>query len=787
MKNKPDTDAGSIAEITSLITALTAVPAISGYERAAHAAARAALDESLFTEIYTDSRGNLILIRRCGKEGAPLVLIDAHFDEIGFLVTEICDGGFVRLNPVGGFDPGTLSAAELTIHCNTPEGEGKPSSIPAVIVSTPPHLSSGETKAPDLTKLIADTGKTGDELNSLIRIGAMCTLRAPVTKLLGGIIAGHAFDDRCCCAAAVTAVKYLAALPEAGADVAVVFSAGEEISGDGVSSAAYGLQPDIALVLDVNFGRAPYVDGHVSAVPGEGPSISISAVTDRRLTDFLTAYGAENGMPLQRIVEPTSTGTNNDRLRISAEGYCTAILSIPLRNMHTASELINPSDADTLARLIAGFIAAEKGGLGDFLTGALPDMSAVYAKPDDKDKDKDKDKEKDDIDKDEDKKDAADTASFPPRPLRSGLSGTELIGELSETFGPTGCEQPVRRLIEANLPDPSALPFGKYETDLSGNLLVTFGGKPSDGCDKCRDSVDMMFAAHMDEVGFMITHIDGDGMLRFSCVGGIDPRVLPGRRVTLGGSCGDKSLPGVIATKPVHLKSQSERGNVTEISAMYIDIGAKNREDAEKYVRPGDYGTFDSEFYRMGDKLKGKALDDRFGCAVMIDILNELARGEIPAPERRIAFAFTVREEIGRSGAAPAAFRLDPKCAVVLETTAIGDILDAPEHLRVAECGKGGVISVADKGTIYSEDFIAHALALAKAKDIPVQIKQRISGGNDAARISISRRGVVPLALSAPTRYLHSASNVLAERDFGSIKALVRELMAVPFDIIADL
>ena len=335
------------------------------------------------------------------------------------------------------------------------------------------------------------------------------------------------------------------------------------------------------------------------------------------------------------------------------------------------------------------------------------------------------------------------------------------LKDLCLAFGPSGCEDNVRDLI-----------FNKVggTADNMGNLYVTY--KTS-----AKSNGTLMIAAHMDEVGFMINDIDDDGYLKFGLVGGIDPRVLCGRRVVVGDE--NSRIKGVISSKPVHLLSESERSESTPVKSMYIDIGAKNKDEATKYVNVGSFGTFDSEYLHFGKDdcmLKSKAIDDRLGCALMCDIIEMLTMDKVQL-DYDVHFAFTVREEIGFSGAATAAYRINPDKAIILEATAIGDIPDAADNQKVANIGSGGVISLADNSTIYDSDFIDFAVETAKNNDIKYQIKRYVSGGNDAGAIQRTRAGVKVLALSAPCRYLHTASNVIDMADYESMKQLLWEMI----------
>ncbi len=347
------------------------------------------------------------------------------------------------------------------------------------------------------------------------------------------------------------------------------------------------------------------------------------------------------------------------------------------------------------------------------------------------------------------------------------LSSIELIRELSLIFGPTGCEDRVADTLFCE----AAKYADKIVRDRMGNIIA----KVSFGNGEKRKKI--MLSAHMDEVGFMIEQIKSDGMLTFACVGGIDPSVMAGRKVFVGN---EKNLiSGIICSKAIHHKSKGERDSATDCERLFIDIGAVDREEAKNYVSVGDFATFDSEFFTFGadsKMIKGKALDDRMGCSVLIEVLRRLKSEKIDA-DIDIYFCFTTREEIGYSGAETVAERIRPDFALVFESTAVGDIADAPANKRVADLSHGAVISVADRSTIYDKDLIDIAFATAKQKDIPLQVKRYISGGNDASHIHKSGVGVRTLAISIPTRYLHSAACVAHIDDYDSSCKIAYELL----------
>lgn len=333
-------------------------------------------------------------------------------------------------------------------------------------------------------------------------------------------------------------------------------------------------------------------------------------------------------------------------------------------------------------------------------------------------------------------------------------------------FGPSGYENEVREYLQKELKNAGYAP----RVDALGNLFVEVGNPDS--------PFTLLIEAHMDEVGMMITEIEESGLLRFGCVGGIDPRVLCGKRVTVRGK--DKhSLLGVIASKPIHLQSKEERQRVTKADAMYIDLGFTSREEAEEWLDIGDFATFESAFEVYGDpavKIKAKAIDDRLGCGIMLRALMSLKEKNISLPYR-LVMSFGVREEVGFSGAKPMTFRVRPTHAIVLESTAIADLADVPKPSRVADQGNGGALSLADNGTIYDRSMIAFAEHTAKEQNIPVQVKRYVSGGNNAKHIQQSVGGAKVLALSAPTRYLHSAACVADLRDCEAMEHLIWEMI----------
>lgn len=350
-------------------------------------------------------------------------------------------------------------------------------------------------------------------------------------------------------------------------------------------------------------------------------------------------------------------------------------------------------------------------------------------------------------------------------------SGIELIRHLSLAFGPSGCEDAVRDLITEQIEGQC----DGYCQDRVGNLIAKISGRGMDYDPKNPQRV--MLAAHMDEVGFMVTGITEEGYLKFGTVGGIDPAVLCGRPVTV--AHGDEFLQGVIASKAIHLQTPEERKSVTPVSKMYIDVGATDKQDAENHVSVGDCVAFRSDFEVFGEggcQMKGKALDDRAGCAALIEIMRDLYETPCDLPFD-VYFAFTRCEEVGISGANVAAHTIAPTHAIVMEATAVNDLPGVSFPARVSELCKGGIISLVDGGTIYDNGMVQFSLRVAEAKDVPCQIKQYTSGANDARVIQRSREGVKVLGLALPTRYIHSASCVATYADYEAYRDLVIQML----------
>ncbi len=327
----------------------------------------------------------------------------------------------------------------------------------------------------------------------------------------------------------------------------------------------------------------------------------------------------------------------------------------------------------------------------------------------------------------------------------------QLLKRYCNALSPSGMEDEVRDLIIEDIKDCGC----EYSVDPCGNLTVFKKGRR-------KRNKKVLFSAHMDEVGFMIKHIDDEGYLWFDCVGGIDRRVVSGRRVRF---C-ESGIPGVIASKAIHMQTPEERGKCEPLSEMRIDIGALDKEDAQKMVSVGDCAVFEPNFRDFGDGFVcSKALDDRFGCAILVKMIQSDL-------EYDTYFAFCTCEEVGCDGAKEVAHSLRPDVVVALEATTAGDIAGTPRARRACCLDSGAVLSFMDRGTIYSTRMLDIARETAKEKGIKYQLKNVVAGGNEASAYQKAAHGAEVLAISAPARYIHSASNVLCNNDIEAVSAL---------------
>ena len=319
---------------------------------------------------------------------------------------------------------------------------------------------------------------------------------------------------------------------------------------------------------------------------------------------------------------------------------------------------------------------------------------------------------------------------------------------LTETDGVSGFCSPVRKVIMDNIKK------GEVTVDALGNIIVYIKGRNSDK--------KVMFCTHMDEVGFMVTEITDKGYLKFTSCGGIDPRVIVSKRVRIG----DNKVPGVIAVKAVHLQSGDERKKAADEDKLSVDIGASNKEEAEKLVSIGDYIAFDTEFSYFGDDfMKGKAFDDRVGCACLLKMLEK----DYPYDFYGV---FSTCEEIGGIGARAAAAKIKPDMALVLEGTTASDVYGCEERDYVTKHGNGVCIPVRDRSMIANRKMVEFLKKCADEADIKWQYKYATTGGTDGGSIHITGEGIPTAILALPCRYIHSPVSVASVGDYEAMVKL---------------
>lgn len=293
----------------------------------------------------------------------------------------------------------------------------------------------------------------------------------------------------------------------------------------------------------------------------------------------------------------------------------------------------------------------------------------------------------------------------------------------------------------------------EWKTDALGNIIAFKKGAKT-------PARKVMLDAHTDEVGLIITAITADGFLKFIPMG-IDTAALMFRKVKIGGS-----IAGVIGGKPIHLIGDADRKKCPKSDSLYIDIGATSKEEAEGLVQIGDRAVICGDYNNVNGKIISKALDDRIGCAILLELLENDSEYDFYA-------TFTVQEEIGLRGAKTATFTVNPDCAIVLEATTAADIADVADENTVCRLGKGPAVSFMDRATVYDRKFYNAALN----SGITCQPKAAVAGGNNSGAVHLSREGVRTIAISVPCRYIHTASCVADENDINRALELAKYML----------
>lgn len=340
----------------------------------------------------------------------------------------------------------------------------------------------------------------------------------------------------------------------------------------------------------------------------------------------------------------------------------------------------------------------------------------------------------------------------------------KLLKRLAEAFGGSGQEAEVAAIVAQEL----RLLCRTVRIDPMGNVV---GFKPGRGARGRRQRI--MLAAHMDEIGFLVSHIDKEGFLRVQPAGGFDPRTLIAQRVTVLGK-GRRKLVGLLnpVGQPIHLQTEEERRKVLSVGQFFVDLGLPYEKVVER-VDVGDRVIWDRDFATLGDGVTGKALDDRVGVYVMLEALRRVKKNR-----HDIYAVGTVQEEVGLRGAITSAYDVQPQIAIALDVTLAVDTPEILEHDRVSRFGQGVAIKIMDSSSISDAGLVSEFRALAEAQGIPHQLEVLPRGGTDAGGMQRARGGARVITLSIPLRYVHSV-NECAHR--GDIQAAV-DLLAAYLD-----
>ncbi|MCX6056248.1 MAG: M42 family peptidase [Chloroflexi bacterium] len=344
---------------------------------------------------------------------------------------------------------------------------------------------------------------------------------------------------------------------------------------------------------------------------------------------------------------------------------------------------------------------------------------------------------------------------FTKTTFRIGKKQLGLLEVLTNTNGVSGNEQAIREIIRNHVRSYA----DEIKTDAMGNLLVYKHAAHS-------PPLKVMIAAHMDEIGFMIVNEEGEGLYAFEAVGGIDERQLQAKCVSVGNTM----IPGTISSVPIHLKTEDEHHSSPSTRSMRIDIGPTNKGK----IKVGDYAAFATKFFRCGDSIFAKALDNRLGVATLIELIKR-----VPDHIEFLA-AFTVQEEIGLRGARVAAYEFNPDLAIVVDSTPAFDLPrpDGRENTQYNCClDAGPAIYLSDAGTLSDPRLIRFLTRIARENGIPFQYRQPGGGGTDAGAIHKTRSGIPSISVSIPGRYAHTPVMLARKKDWENTVLLLEKTL----------
>ena len=342
----------------------------------------------------------------------------------------------------------------------------------------------------------------------------------------------------------------------------------------------------------------------------------------------------------------------------------------------------------------------------------------------------------------------------------------ERLKKLTSIPGASGFEEKVAEFIEGEI-------VGKVDKswkDRLGNLIALKKSNTD-------NNKKLMLCAHMDEVGLMVKKLNDDGTVGFTRLGGVDPRVLIGKKVFIG----EALVPGVIGFDAIHVQKPSAMFTTPEYDQLSVYTGSSSRDEISGKIKLGDPIVFSTEYEEVGGFAIGKAFDDRSGCEVLLQVLEYICENPV---DYDVYFAWVVQEETGLRGSGIAATQIKPDAAIIFESTTAGDNPELPESRWATRLGQGPALTFAHSGLILDKRIFDIVVGTAKSHVIPFQYKSRVAGGTDAARVARTESGIPTGVISTPSRYIHSPVSVININDFNNVvklaKALVSEGKVLP-------
>jgi len=329
-----------------------------------------------------------------------------------------------------------------------------------------------------------------------------------------------------------------------------------------------------------------------------------------------------------------------------------------------------------------------------------------------------------------------------------------LIKKLTETYGPSGREEHIREVIKEEIEGLA----DEVRVDVMGNLIALKRGSG--------DGLKVMLAAHMDEIGIIVTHVDEKGFLRFARLGGVHPLALVGGRAVFAN--------GTVGTFGLEKRGPSEQNKIPGFDKLYLDVGATDKESAP--VGVGDIACFQRPFVAQGDRLMAKGFDDRIGCAVLIQVMRDLETSP-----HNVYFVFSVQEEVGLRGAITSAYGIQPDLGISVDVTRTGDTPEA--YTMAVSLGGGPAVKVKDGGMLAHPAVKDLLIETAEESGIPYQLEVLAGGSTDAMAIQVSREGVPAGCLSIPCRYVHTPSEMVDHNDVLNAVKLFVALLSKPIEL----